>query len=229
MPPPHLSGISACVFDAYGTLFDVASAAEACRDQLGEHWRAVADTWRAKQLSYTWLRSLMGRYVDFWQVTGDALDFALAARRINDPSLRARLMDCYLSLRPYSEVAQVLQRLRKAGKRTAILSNGSPRMLASAVQSAGLDDYFDAVFSVDAIKIYKPDPRVYRLAIDGLGVPAGAISFQSSNAWDAHAAQACGLHAVWCNRTGQIPERLPEPPEIEIDSLTDLPAIVGAA
>jgi 2-haloacid dehalogenase len=196
---------------------------------LSGDWRAVADTWRVKQLSYTWLRSLMGHYADFWQVTGDALDFALAARGISNAPLRARLMECYLSLRAYPEVVQVLQRLKKANKRTAILSNGTPKMLAAAVRSAGLDDYFDAVYSVDSLRIYKPDPRVYGLAIDGLGVPAGAISFQSSNAWDAHAAQACGLHAVWCNRTGQTRERLPEPPAVEIVTLVDLPAIVGAA
>jgi 2-haloacid dehalogenase len=226
--PPRLAGIKACVFDAYGTLFDVNAAAAACRAEIGERWQAFSDTWRQKQLAYTWLRSLMGHYVDFWQVTGDALDFAMAAHGLGDPGLRQRLMDLYLRLTAYAEVPDVLGRLKRAGFKTAILSNGSPAMLEAAVRHAGIADRLDAVLSVDGLRVYKPDPRVYRLAVVELGVRADEICFQSSNAWDAHAAKAYGFRVVWCNRSGQAPERLPGPPDVEVATLADLPALVGA-
>jgi 2-haloacid dehalogenase len=223
-----LTGIRACVFEAYGTLFDFASAAAGCADVLGDKAAPLATLWRDKQLQYSWLRGLQGRYVPFWQVTGEALDFALETLALPaDGPLRARLMDLYRTLGTFPEVPGVLGVLRKAGFATAILSNGSPEMLASAVAGAGLTGAFDAVISVDEVGSFKPDRRVYQRAVDRLGVPAAAIAFQSSNAWDAHAASAFGMRVVWCNRHGQRRERLPGAPDHEIHSLADLPALLG--
>jgi 2-haloacid dehalogenase len=215
------------VFDAYGTLFDVASAAERARDDLGPRWQTLADTWRAKQLQYTWLRSLMGLHADFWQVTGDALDFALESMAIRDPDLRARLMALYEQLGPYPEVRETLERLRAGGLRLAVLSNGTPRMLSAAAESAKLDHLLDAILSVEEVGIYKPHPSVYQLAVDRLGVPAPEIAFVSSNGWDAHGAKAFGFRVAWCNRTGQPPERLPGEPDVEIRTLAELPELVA--
>lgn len=229
MPSPAIPGIKACVFDAYGTLFDVNGAAAACARDIGDRWPAFSDTWRLKQLSYTWLRSLMGHYADFWQVTGDALDFAMAAHGLTDAALRRRLMDLYLTLPAYPDVAATLARLKTAGLRTAILSNGSPAMLKAAVDSAGIAGLLDAVLSVDALHVYKPDPRVYRLATDAFAITPSEVCFQSSNAWDAHAAKAVGFRVVWCNRSGQGPERLPGPPDAEVRSLAELPGLLGVS
>jgi 2-haloacid dehalogenase len=224
----QLSGIKACVFDAYGTLFDFASAARRCRDVLGDDVERLTVLWRDKQLQYTWLRSLQGRHADFWQVTGDALDYALATSRIDQPGLRARLMDLYLTLDAFPEVPGVLAALKQAGLRTAVLSNGSPAMLDSVVRNAGLEALLDDVLSVEQVGVYKTHPKVYQLAVDRLGVPAASIAFQSSNAWDAYAASAFGMRVVWCNRYGQQPERLPGRPDHEIKTLAELPALVGA-
>jgi 2-haloacid dehalogenase len=223
-----LTGIRACVFDAYGTLFDYASTAAGCRDVLGERLAPLTTLWRDKQLQYTWLRALQDRHADFWQVTGDALDFALETLGLDDPRLQARLMDLYLSLDVFPEVPGMLQQLKAAGLKTAILSNGSPQMLNAVVKKAGIAELLDAVLSVELVGVYKPHPKVYRLAVDRLAIPAGAISFQSSNAWDAYAASAFGMRVVWCNRYGQRPERLPGKPDREIASLAELPALVGA-
>lgn len=223
-----LGGIRACVFDAYGTLFDFASAAAQCRVTLGDKAARLTWLWRDKQLEYTWLRAAQGRHADFWQVTGDALDFALETLGILGPELRDRLMQLYLTLDPFPEVPAVLRQLRMAGFSTAILSNGSPRMLAAAVDNAGLDDLLDAVLSVEEVGVYKPHPRVYQLAVDRLGITANAIAFQSSNGWDAHAASAFGMRVVWCNRYGQRRERLPGRPDHEIHSLSELPPLVAA-
>jgi 2-haloacid dehalogenase len=224
-----LTDVKACVFDAYGTLFDFAAAARGCRDVLGDEIDKLTALWRDKQLQYTWLRAVQGRHADFWQVTGDALDFALETLRIDAPGLRERLMNLYLTLDPFPEVRDVLTRLKQVGLRTAILSNGSPRMLDAVVDAAGLDRLLDAVLSVEEVGVYKPHPRVYQLAVDRLGVPAAAIAFQSSNAWDAYAASAFGMQVVWCNRYGQSPERLPGAPDRTITSLAELPAMVGAS
>ncbi len=224
---PMGKGVRAVVFDAYGTLFDVASAAERASDVLGEKWQPLAEVWRSKQLQYTWLRSLMGRHVDFWQVTGDALDFAFASFGIDDRSLRARLMELYERLGPYPDARGTLERLRAAGLRLAILSNGAPRMLATAARSAGLAPLLDAVVSVESVGIYKPHPSVYQLAVQQLGVWAGEIVFVSSNGWDAYGAKAFGFRVAWCNRARQPPERIPEPPDVEIHSLAELPALLG--
>jgi len=223
-----LRGVQGCVFDAYGTLFDFAAAARNCRDVLGDDIDRLTALWRDKQLQYTWLRAAQGRHADFWQVTGDALDFALETLGVTKPGLRDRLMSLYLTLDPFPEVSGVLARLKAAGMRTAILSNGSPAMLDAAVKAAKLETLLDAVLSVEEVGVYKPHPKVYQLAVDRLGIPASAISFQSSNAWDAYAASAFGMKVVWCNRCGQRRERLPGSPDWEIQSLTEFPALVGA-
>lgn len=225
-----LSAIAACAFDAYGTLFDVASAAARCADALGPKAAALSALWRQKQLEYTWLRSLMGRHADFRQVTGDGLDFALAQLGLDqDPALRRRLMDVYMTLDAYPEAAGVLAALKRAGFATAILSNGSPDMLEAASRSAGLAGHVDRLLSVEEVGIYKPHPSVYRLAVDRLGLPAARICFVSANGWDAAGAAAFGFRTVWVNRSRQGAERLPANPEAEIPTLAELPALLGVA
>jgi 2-haloacid dehalogenase len=221
--------VRACVFDAYGTLFDFASAAAACADVLDEKAAAVTALWRDKQLQYTWLRSLQGRHADFWQVTGEALDFTLETLGIANAKVRERLMSLYRTLDCFPEVPAVLQRLKEAGFVTAILSNGSPTMLADAVANAKLGPLLDQVLSVEEVGIFKTHPSVYQLAVERLGMPANAISFQSSNAWDAYAASAFGMRVVWCNRYGQPRERLPGRPDREIRTLAELPALLVRA
>lgn len=223
------TGIKACLFDAYGTLFDVAAAARSLADELGAHWQPLAETWRAKQLNYSWLRSLMGAHVDFWQITADALDFALEERGLRDASLKPRLLELYLNLACYPEVPAMLRQLKEAGLVTGILSNGAPAMLDAACRSAGIDTLIDHLISVEDVGIYKPDPRVYRLATEKLSLPAGAIAFHSSNGWDIHAGKRAGFYAIWINRNGQPAERLPNPPDVTLRSLTDVPNILGIA
>lgn len=221
-----LKGIRACVFDAYGTLFDVNSAARAAKTSLGDKWEPLAELWRSKQLQYTWLRGLGGRHADFWQVTGDALDFALSTFHIEDAELRFRLMKLYLTLEAYPEVCETLQRLKTAGIKLAILSNGTSAMLAAAAAHAGIDDLFDAILSVEEVKIYKPHPSVYNLACERLNLSADEICFLSSNGWDAYSAKAFGFRVLWCNRSGQMAERIPDTPDAQIARLTELPDIV---
>jgi len=221
------SGVEACVFDAYGTLFDVHAAVGHHRPRLGGQADQVSEIWRTKQLQYTWLRSLMGRYVDFWQVTSDALDYAFDACGIDDTGLKRDLMEAYRVLDAYEEVPEVLRALKAGGMQTAILSNGAPGMLDSAAESAGIKDLLDEILSVHELGIYKPHPSVYRLAADRLGVAPAEISFQSSNAWDAAAAAEFGFRVAWVNRFGQVRERIPAPPAAELRTLRELPALVG--
>jgi len=227
MTPPAFSGIKACVFDAYGTLFDVHSAVAHVGDALGDKAAAVSDLWRQKQLEYTWLRSLMGVHVDFWQVTQDGLDFAMAAHGVADSALQKRLMELYLTLDAYPEVAETLTRLTQAGYATAILSNGSPKMLSAAVDSAGLSDLLQASLSVEDVGIFKPDPRVYQLAVDRLKVAPQEICFLSSNGWDAAAAGHFGFHVAWINRFDKQQERIPADPDVIIRRLDELPPLLG--
>jgi 2-haloacid dehalogenase len=222
-----IEGVRACVFDAYGTLFDFASAAARCDDVPAEKRMGLTALWRDKQLQYTWLRSLQDRYADFWQVTGDALDFALDSLGLEAPGLRERLMDLYLGLEPFPEVREVLATLRARGFRTAILSNGSPAMLGTLVERSGVTTLFDAVLSVEAVGVFKTHPKVYQYALDALGLPARAIAFQSSNAWDAYAASDFGMRVVWCNRYGQRRERLPGAPDLEVRTLAELPGLLA--
>jgi 2-haloacid dehalogenase len=229
MTVDRIEGIEACVFDAYGTLLDFNSAVMRCRDEIGADAEHLSDIWRQKQLQYTWLRSLMGRHADFWQVTGEALDFALAAVGIGDTDLRDRLMALYRELDTFPEVVRTLERLKAGGMRTAILSNGAPEMLESAVTAAGIARLLDDVLSVEDVGVFKPDPRVYQITVDRLGVEAEAICFMSSNGWDAAGAAAFGFRVVWINRYGQPVEHLPARPEIEIDTLEPLPDLLGLA
>ena len=229
MANPAFENIGACVFDAYGTLFDFNAAANRFRDELGGKADKLNEIWRMKQLQYTWLRSLMGAHVDFWTLTGEALDYALEAVEINDPALRDRLMKAYLTLDAYPEVPGLLKALQARGIKTAILSNGEPKVLKAAVDGAGLSDLLDATLSVEEVGIYKPHSSTYQLAVDRLGVPANRISFQSANSWDAAGAAHFGFKVAWCNRFGQGREHLPAQPEAEITSLDQLLPIVGAA
>lgn len=233
-PPPAPAtpiAAGACVFDAYGTLFDVAAAARHLQDRLGEQWAPLAALWRQKQLEYTWLRSLMGRYADFWQVTGEALRFSLDSLKIRDEDdgLYTALMDLYLRLDCYAEVPAMLRSLRDKGIRRAILTNGSPAMVQAAVRNARLEDLLEVALSVDELGIYKPDPRVYRLACDRLDLPPERVVFLSSNAWDVAGAASFGFRVIWINRFGQAPERLPAGPEATLTSLAPLPDLVTSA
>jgi 2-haloacid dehalogenase len=229
---PSFARIEACVFDAYGTLFDVHSAVAQCRGLFPEpetQADRTSEMWRMKQLQYTWLRGLQNRHADFWQVTGDALDFCLESVLGNPgPSgLREALMNSYLMLHAYPEVLGVLEKLKARGLKTAILSNGSPMMLEKVCDISGVGPLMDAVLSVEEVGVYKPHPSVYQLAADRLGVHADRISFQSSNAWDATAASAFGFKVAWCNRFGQARERLPGEPDAELRTLDELPPLLG--
>jgi 2-haloacid dehalogenase len=226
MPHAAFSAIDACVFDAYGTLFNVHSAIARGGAALGAQAQPVSDLWRQKQLEYTWLRSLMGAHADFWQVTGDGLDYALAAHGIDDPPLRERLMELYLTLEAYPDVGDCLRALRNGGKKTAILSNGSPDMLQAAVTSAGLDALLDANLSIEEVGVYKPDSRVYQLAVDRLGIGRERICFVSTNAWDASGAAHFGFKVAWMNRFARQPERLPGALAATIEGLEELPGLV---
>ena len=222
-----IQDIGACVFDAYGTLFDVTAAAARCRDALGDKADALASLWRTKQLEYTWLRSLRGDYVDFWHVTGQSLDYAMASLKLEDSALRTRLMELYLVLDAYPEVREMLSTIKGAGVRTAILSNGSPSMLIAAVQRAQLQTLLDEVISVDPVRIYKPHPSVYQLAVDKMRLPPEKICFLSANAWDASGGAYFGFRVVWINRFRAQPEQLPGKPEMEIHTLAELPGLLG--
>jgi 2-haloacid dehalogenase len=215
--------LEAIVFDAYGTLFDVHSVSERCEQLWPGRGAAVSQLWRSKQLEYTWLRSLMRRYENFETITADALRQACAALALRcDDACVAELMQAYRRLETFPEVRAVLAALK--GRKRAILSNGSPGMLIALVEASGLAGEFDAVISVEALKIYKPDPRVYQLAVDALGVDAGRIGFVSANCWDACGAQSFGFDAWWINRSGAPADRLGARPAHVAGTLADLPA-----
>ncbi|MBV6632358.1 MAG: haloacid dehalogenase type II [Alphaproteobacteria bacterium] len=224
---PIISGIRACVFDAYGTIFDLVSATDRLSASLGDKAGPLGDIWRAKQLQYTWLRSLTDEYTPFWQVTAEALDYAMAQLGIDDDELRSSLMEGYRGLDAYADVAPVLERLRAAGHGTAILSNGSKNMLASGVENANLQHLLDHVLSVDDVGIFKPDHRTYQMACDAFGVGPSEICFLSSNGWDAAGAAGFGFQVAWINRAGLPVERLPARPKAIINSMDGLPAVLG--
>jgi 2-haloacid dehalogenase len=221
-----IGGIKACVFDAYGTLFNVHSAVGKYRQRLGDVADQVSLLWRTKQLEYTWLRSLMGHHADFWQVTRDALDFAFDMHHLNDTDLRNDLIEAYLHLDCYPEVPEALSTLKAGGFRIAILSNGTPAMLEAAVKNSGIEELVEKNFSVEEVGVFKPSPRVYQIAVDGLNVTPDEIVFQSSNAWDALGAAAFGFRVAWINRFGQSAERLPGRPDVELKSLFELPDLL---
>jgi 2-haloacid dehalogenase len=222
-----LEGIRACVFDAYGTLFDVHAPIQTLAAEIGEKAPEVSRLWRQKQLEYTWLRSLMGVHADFWKVTGDALDYALKFHEIDEPGLKDEILVLYLKLDAYPDALDGLQKLRSRGMRTAILSNGSPSMLDSAVRAAGLEKYLEMVLSVEDVGIYKPSRRVYRHAMQKLALhDAPAICFVSANTWDAQAAAQFGFQAVRVDRFGLPDDNIPGKPAAMIKSLVELPGLV---
>lgn len=222
-----------CIFDAYGTLFDVAAAArrlaeEAPEAEFAARWTEVAEHWRHKQLSYTWLRQITGRYVDFWQVTEEALDWALEATGLAGGDLRSRLLDLYRTLDAYPEVPATLAALRQAGATTAILSNGSGDMLRAAVASAGIGDLLDDVLSVETVGAFKPDARVYAMVGHRFRTGPRDVLFVSSNGWDVAGAALYGFRTVWVNRRGEPVDRLPGRPDHVLDDLGGLTALAGA-
>lgn len=223
-----LGPVTACVFDAYGTLFDVHSPTAKVASEIGADADAVSRMWRQKQLEYTWLRSLMKDHADFRVVTRDALDYALAAHGVANADLADRMMDLYMMLDAYPDARPALEALKAAGLKTAILSNGSPDMLCAAVTSAGLDGVLDMSLSVEDVGVFKPDSRVYQLAVDRLGVQQRSeICFVSTNGWDAAGAAHFGFSVVWMNRFGLEIERLPGRPKHIIEGLDALPDLVG--
>lgn len=225
--------ITTCVFDAYGTLFDVGAAAriaaeEPGRDALAAKWTQVAEIWRNKQLQYSWLRAITGEHVEFWQVTQDGLDFAMEATGLGDDlELRERLLALYWELRAYKEVPFMLAALKAAGLNTAILSNGSPDMLEGAVQSAGIETMLDAVLSVEDVGVFKPNARVYQMVPDRFGCAPDEVLFVSSNGWDAAGAAGFGFETAWVNRAGDPMDRLPSRPQHILSDLTDIPQLAG--
>jgi len=226
--------ITTCVFDAYGTLFDVAAAAriaaaEPGREAFAAKWPEIANTWRLKQLQYTWLRATAGVHTGFWQVTQDGLDYALEAHGLAEPGLRARLLQLYWELQAYPEVPGMLTALKAQGLATAILSNGTPDMLAGAVNNARLGDVLDAVLSVETVGVFKPNPAVYAMVGDYFGCARREVLFVSSNCWDACAASGFGFRAAWANRAGEPMDRLPWTPAHVLTDLTTIPEIAAAA
>lgn len=220
--------IRAVVFDAYGTLFDVnAAAREAAAHHalLADVWPDLSQDWRRKQLEYTWLHSLMEDHADFWKITADALDWALEAHGLNDLGLRTRLLDLYRELPAYPEAAAMLAQLKGMGVKRAILSNGTPAMLNSAVSAAGLQGAFDKILSIEEVGIYKPAPRVYDLVMEHFAVEPAGVLFVSSNGWDIAGAGSFGFRTLWVNRAGLPVDRLPHRPlhvAPDLSHLTDL-------
>ena len=224
--------ITTCVFDAYGTLFDVASAARMAaarpeNSEISESWAKLANDWRLKQLQYSWLRTITDAHTDFWQVTQDGLDWAMEANGVSGVRLRTELLELYWNLTAYSEVPKMLGSLKAAGLKTAILSNGSPDMLEGAVSSAGIGNRLDAVLSVEPICIFKPDRRVYDLVGEHFNCTSEEVLFVSSNGWDAAGAAGYGFTTAWVNRAGEPLDRLPWLPHHELKDLTEIPTLAG--
>ncbi len=224
--------ITTCIFDAYGTLFDVAAAAriaasEPGRDDLATCWQKLASDWRLKQLQYTWLRAVADAHCDFWDVTQHGLDWAMENNGLADAELRERLLQLYWELQAYPEVPEMLAALKQAGYATAILSNGSPAMLDGAVRSAGLVELLDDTLSVEDVQIFKPDRRVYDLVGKRFGCTPEQVLFVSSNGWDAAASAGYGFQTVWVNRAGEPMDRLPWTPSETLPDLTTIPALAA--
>ena len=219
--------MKAFVFDAYGTLFDVFSITALCEQLFPGHGKDLSQMWRRKQLEYSWLRSLMGRYRDFWGLTEDALVYSANSLKLDLTSdARAQLMESYLHLAAFPDVKPGLNDLKQAGVRLAILSNGEPRMVGAAVESAGLGTLIDDIFSVDSLKIFKPSPRVYDLLPSGLKLDKDQIGFVSSNNWDVNGAGSAGLHTFWLRRSMETPEELGYAAARSISALTELRSFV---
>jgi 2-haloacid dehalogenase len=226
MKDERFPGIRACVFDVYGTLLDFNGAVERRRDRIGEKTDELSALWRRKQLEYSWLRSLMGHHIDFWQVTVDALEYSCEALGIADDDLEKDLMELYRELDCYPEVPATLDTLRDAGMAVAVLSNGAPEMLEEGLLKAGIRDYFDVLLSAEIVKIYKPHPSVYMTAVDAGGFEPGEILFLSANGWDIAGAAAFGFPTAWINRAGAPVDRLPFKPAAIVKTLANVPALL---
>jgi 2-haloacid dehalogenase len=226
---PDATVIQACAFDAYGTLLDLNGAIAPVAARLGHRATRLLEVWRATQLQYTWLRSLMARHADFAQVTSDALEYACATVGADAAELQPMLRDAFYHLPAYADAGPLLRALRGGGLKTAVLSNGTPAMLEAGLSAAGLRSLIDAVLSVEQVQTYKPSPAVYHLASAALRVAPQALAFVSANAWDAAGAASAGLHVIWINRTGAPPERLPYGPAIELTSLAAVAAALGVS
>jgi len=216
-----MKNIKAIIFDAYGTLFDVNSAAEKCKDKIGDKWEAFANYWRTTQLEYTWLRSLMKRHKDFWQVTEDSLDKSMKVFNI-DNSMRNELLDLYKILSPYTEVPEVLKSLKEKKYKLSILSNGTPSLINGLVRSNNLENLFDNIFSIEEVGIYKPDSRVYDMPIKKYKIQNNEVAFLSANTWDVSGGGNYGFNSIWVNRNNNIFDNLDFKPEHQIKSLKEL-------
>ena len=216
-----MKNIKAIIFDAYGTLFDVNSAAEKCKDKIGDKWEAFANYWRTTQLEYTWLRSLMKRHKDFWQITEDSLDKSMSVFKINN-SMRDELLNLYKILSPFSEVPEVLKNLKKKNYKLAILSNGTPSLLNELVKSNNLENVFDDILSIEEVKIYKPDSKVYDIPVKKYKIEKNEFAYLSANTWDVSGAGNYGFNPVWVNRNNSIFDNLDYVPKYQIENLTKL-------
>jgi len=220
-----MKNIKAIIFDAYGTLFDVNSAAEKCKDKIGDKWERFANFWRTTQLEYTWLRSLMDRHKDFWQITEDSLDKSMKAFNI-DPSMRNELLNLYKILSPYKEVPDTLKALREKKFKLAILSNGTPSLLDELVKSNHLDNLFDDIFSIEQVGVYKPSSRVYDIPIKKYNINKSEVAFLSANTWDVSGGGNYGYQSIWVNRNNNIFDNLDFKPKYQITDLNKLTQLV---
>ena len=220
-----MKNIKAIIFDAYGTLFDVNSAAEKCKDKIGDKWEGFANHWRTTQLEYTWLRSLMKRHKDFWQVTEDSLDKSMKAYEI-DSSMRNELLDLYKILSPFKEVPEVLKSLKEKNFKLAILSNGTPSLLKELVKSNNLENIFDDIFSIEEVRVYKPDSKVYDIPIKKYQIQKNEVAFLSANTWDVSGGGNYGYNSIWVNRKNNIFDNLDYKPKHQIKDLSELLDIV---
>ena len=221
-----MNKIKACIFDAYGTLFDVNAACRELSKEVGDNWEKLASLWRLRQVEYTWLRNSMDEYIDFWKITSDALDYAMETLDIENNDLREELLNLYLKLEAYPEVKDLLKRLKQRGLKTGILSNGNMKMLNSAVDNANLREYLDEILSVEECKIYKPSSKVYDLVKIKMQISKENVLFFSSNAWDMHAASNYGFKTIWVNRFNAKLERLPGKPIDIVNSLEKIDEII---
>ena len=220
-----MKNIKAIIFDAYGTLFDVNSAAEKCKDKIGDKWESFANYWRTTQLEYTWLRSLMKRHKDFWQITEDSLDKSMKAFNI-DPSMKNEFLNLYRVLSPFKEVPKTLKTLKEKNFKLAILSNGTPSLLNELVKSNDLDDLFDDLFSIEEVGIYKPDSKVYDLPIKRYKIKKNEVVFLSANTWDVSGGGNYGFNSIWVNRNNSIFDNLDYKPQNEIKNLNELTKLI---
>ena len=220
-----IENVEACVFDAYGTLFDVNSAAAKCKEKLGSKWEGFANAWRTTQLEYTWLRSLMKKHKNFWEITEDSLDHTMETFKIKK-EMRNELLDLYRKLNPYPEVKKCLDGLKAKNIKIAILSNGTPDLLKMLVESNNIENYFDNIFSIESVGIYKPDSRVYQMPIEKYNCKPENICFMSSNTWDVSGGGIFGYNVVWVNRLNKVFDKLSYKPKHVINNLEELLQII---